>query len=91
MKNQLLGSDDYVILTTLYSKVVRSGPLPFNWSLGKANWEKLYRLVDDQFINHAPHGINPEKMNPKITNFLISVVEIYVFRSKNMGKQPLPW
>ena len=89
--DQLLGSDHYVIFTSIYSRVVRSGPSPCKWSLGKANWENFNRLVDDQLISHAHQNTNTEKMNSNITNSLISAAENSIPRSRNMGKQPVPW
>ena len=44
--DQLIGSDHYIIITTLNSTVTYSEPMPIKWSLSKANWKEFSHLVD---------------------------------------------
>ena len=93
--DQLLGSDHYIIITTINSRVLRSGPLPRKWSWGRANWEKFSRLVDKQLANSTSSGASisasADEMNSVITSSLISAAEKSIPRTRNVGKMPVPW
>ena len=92
VSDELIGSDHYIILTNIDQKVVKSHPKPRNWSLGKANWAKFSRLVDENFDSIGrTENRTPDSLNETVTNILISASRHAIPLSKNSGKLPTPW
>ena len=89
--DKLLGSDHFIILTTINNRVIRSDPLPRKWSLNKADWKKFSRLVDLHLENSNSHNADTENLNSEITSSLIFASTNAIPRSKNTGKKPVPW
>ena len=83
----LIGSDHFVILTTVNDKVVRSDPMPRKWSFTKANWKKFSQLVDTRLES----DISLEELNSTITRSIITAAENTIPRTKNVGKRLIPW
>ena len=87
----LMGSDHFVILTTVNDKVVRSDPMPRKWSFNKANWKKFSQLVHTRLESDISLNSNIEELNSTITRSIITAAESTIPRTKNVGKRPIPW
>ena len=89
----LLGSDHFIIITTVNSKVTRSSPMPRKWSFDKANWKKFSVLVDTHLENniHSIDETDTEALNLKITSSIITAAQNTIPKSKFVGKKPVPW
>ena len=92
VSDALVGSDHYIVFTSINQKIQNVHTKPCSWSLSRANWEKFSRLVNDKLDSiEREEDRSAESLNEIVTDIMISASHRTIPLSKNSVKNPTPW
>jgi len=88
--DDLCGSDHYVIKTSINENIQSENIHVPRWNFKKADWKGFELFCDAQFMKFNVNN-DIEQMVQSINDIIIKASEIYIPKTKNSTKNPVPF